>query len=167
MFRLRSLAAALLCLACIGAVVRVGMWWVVTSVASTQPIATAGPRLQLVTDHYDLGRVFAGDSPTVRFVIANSGSRPLAVRPAPQQCCGGKLPPATTVEPGQTTELAVDVAWRELASHERQEFHFLTNDPARPEFRLIVRGTVQQRRPEEHSVLVRKMTEEPKNQRTK
>lgn len=157
--RLRSLAAALFCLICIGGVVRLGMWWVVHSVAANQPVTVAGPHLQLVTDDYDLGRVLAGEPLAARFVIANTGDRQLAFLSAPRRCCSGESPPVTTVPPGRTGEIVVEVAWRELAAHDRQEFLFLTNDLARPEFTLTVRGTVEQPRPAEHSVLVKKTQE--------
>lgn len=155
--RFRSLAAGLLVFALVGATVQLGMWWVVEAVSSPDVMDPPGPRLQLVTDVQDLGRIAAGEQLLAKFVIANTGNDGLVFRPVRGACCKEQPPePLTTVSPGQTAEIEVPVAWRELGSHGQQRFHFLTNDRQQPEFWLTVRGTVGPAAREEHSVLVRR-----------
>jgi hypothetical protein len=138
MFRFRSLAAALVTIACVGALVEAGLW-----MASTEPSAT-GPHVQLVTDHQDLGRIAAGEWVEARFVIANTGREPLVFRRARSGFWPDEpTPPLTTVAPGRTSQIVLSVDPADLASRGgRQHFNFLTNDPQRPEFWLTVAGTV-------------------------
>jgi hypothetical protein len=155
----RSLAAALIVVVCLAGTVRLGLCWVVEMVASPQPVTTkAGPHLQLVTDQLDLGDVSSRQPLAARFVIANTGTQPLVFRRAGQGCCGRDVPPpTTTIEPGRTGEIVLELAPAELADGQ-QRFGFLTNDPAQPEFWLTVRRQASPAAPprEEHSVLVKR-----------
>ena len=153
--RFRTIAAALLVLVCLGATLRIGTWLAVEWIADPKSSTTAGPRLQLVTDTEDLGRLSSGDSLVARFVIANTGKQPLVFREAVGGCCGdvAELPPLSTVKPGRTSEIAVVADPARLRAGGVQHFRFLTNDPDRPEFWLTVRGSIAPR--QERSVLVK------------
>jgi hypothetical protein len=152
--RFRTVAAALVVLACLGATLQVGIWLTVEWIAHPGSTAAAGPHLQLVTDTEDLGRLSPGDSLAARFVVANTGKQPLVFREAVRGCCSEETPPLTMVQPGRTREIAVVVDPARLREGGQQHFRFLTNDPQRPEFWLTVRGSIAPRA--ERSVLVKR-----------
>src|SRR5262245_60297078 len=79
--RFRTLVAGLVAIACAGAAVQLCVWWGVEQISS-QPDATTGPHLFLVSDDLDLGRIAPGDMAQATFVITNTGNQTLVFRQA-------------------------------------------------------------------------------------
>lgn len=103
------------------------------------------PRLQLVTDEQDVGRVTPGRF-RVAFCVANTGTGPLLLRAVSRR---GEAPPITTVDAGRIGELVIEFRAEELLSAGWREFVFHTNDPEQPKLWLTVRGDVMDGRPDE------------------
>jgi len=149
--RFRTLAFGLGVIACAGALLQLGVWWTVELISSQPGEVSSGPHLQLVTDQLNLGRIAASDVVEAKFVIANTGTEKLILRQA--SAVDDATPALTSVAAGRTSEIVLQIEGSALPLAGTQQFRFLTNDPARPEFWLIVRASIGPRK--EHSVLVR------------
>jgi hypothetical protein len=123
-----------------------GIWWSANEVGLLEhqdESEAPSPSMQLVSDEQDLGRVAAGSTHQVSFCIANTGKEPLELWQFLPQDSGDKDSyPALIVEPGRVGELIVELSADTLFRSGMRRVRFHTNDPARPDLWLTIRGIV-------------------------
>jgi len=142
MRHLKKVATSLVVIIVVAAALRLAMWWTVEQIAFPDSDESGIPRLQLVTEEQDIGRVGQGGPLQVTFCVANAGTGRLVLREASRDSSTSKLLLSTHIEPGHTGELVFPLDPEELAAFGSQQVHFDTNDPSRPKVVLTVRGSV-------------------------
>jgi hypothetical protein len=123
-----------------------GIWWSADDAGLLEYAEdgeTSSPRIQLVSDEQNLGRVPVGRALQVSFCIANTGAQPLELRHFRSQYSEDQESSVVlTVEPGRVGELAVELNADALLPSGVRHVRFRTNDPARPDLWLTIRGIV-------------------------
>jgi len=142
MRQLRKIAASLLAIIAVGALTQLAVWWTVEQIAFPESDENGIPRIQLVTEEQDIGRVGPGGPLQVTFCVANAGTGRLVLREASRDLSAGKLLLSASIGPGQTGEVVVELDPEELGSFGSQQLRLETNDPSRPEVVLTVHGSV-------------------------
>ena len=101
------------------------------------------PMIELPYREQDLGKVPQGTVLRASFPITNVGSRRLILVERSRACCGQSPgQPETTLPPGETTELRVQVDTSRYCGRMREVVRYSTNDPDTPQFALSVTAHV-------------------------
>jgi len=108
--------------------------------------AAAGPqpRLVLVNPVYNFGTVLGGPPIKHIFTIRNEGSGELIIGQVMASCgCTAAKPAVMKLGPGQSTQIAVEIASSVLRGQSVHTVSVLTNDPKMPDAELKLTGNVQ------------------------
>ena len=111
------------------------------------PVCVATPRVfppRIVCDNsvYDFGTISNTGAVTHAFTIRNTGGSPLRIGKV-KACCGSTARMGTMqLPPGSNTTLNVELRVRGRRGKQRKSFYVASNDPATPNLRLAIEGTV-------------------------
>jgi hypothetical protein len=126
--------------------IALGVWWSANEVSVLEHLEDSeatGPCIQLVSDEQDLGRVSQGSTLQVSFCVANTGTQPLELwHFRPENLDDKDSHADLIVAPGRVGELVVELNADTLFHTRMRRVRFRTNDPARPDLWLTIRGTV-------------------------
>jgi len=93
----------------------------------------ARPRLAVDADHFDFGRVAPDARLEHPFQLRNAGTAPLVIERVTSGCgCTSTLVGKQTLDPGETTELAVTFNTAGLRGRAQKSVEIVTNDPDAP-----------------------------------
>jgi hypothetical protein len=114
---------------------------------ASNAISVGPPRLVVERESINLGEVKLNKVVRVAFTLKNAGGQPLQINELPYiEVVEGCCPPdpvvgARTLQPGQTTELALEFMMHEgMGGPHLFRVHVKTNDPDRPDRSLDVRS---------------------------
>jgi hypothetical protein len=100
------------------------------------------PRIVCDTPVYDFGDRSNTGSVKHAFLICNSGGSPLQIGKI-KACCGSTTKIDTMlIPPGSNTTLNVELRVRGRRGKQRKSFYIASNDPATPNLRVALKGTV-------------------------
>lgn len=123
------------------------MAYLVLALGVVVGMAAAAPRLVVDPEVYDFGT--AMDGTVIRFVVTlkNSGDSTLYISSVGYNCsCTSYSLAVRTLNPGESTTMTVTFNTRNYSSHAQPVSQLVTihsNDPARPELPIVVRGIVR------------------------
>jgi len=104
----------------------------------------AGPVLVLPATRHDLGTVGENAPLAARFAVRNAGRRRLVIRRQNGGCCGEpESNQALIVAPGGSAELVTTVEAGAHWGKVEKRVAYATNDPARPQFELVLIADVR------------------------
>jgi hypothetical protein len=104
---------------------------------------STAPKLEFSPDHYDFGEVWEGVELKQVFTIRNTGNAPLELSGMKTTCsCTVPSQPASPLAPGATTTITITYDSLRVGKAS-QRVTFKTNDPAKPELVLSVKGEVK------------------------
>jgi len=108
----------------------------------------AGPVAVLPTTHRDLGMVRENAPLVARFEVRNDGNRRLVIRRQNAGCCGeAESNQVLIVPPGCSAELVTMVEVGVHSGRVEKSVAYATNDPARPQFALVLSADIRHSRP--------------------
>ncbi len=103
----------------------------------------AAPRLSLENSVHDFGRVSTEKSVSTKFLLTNSGKKPLNIRKTHSTCgCTVSKLAKTDLEPGETTEIEVTFNAKGRRGNQQKSITIFTNDPVRPTQRITIKAQV-------------------------
>ena len=100
------------------------------------------PRIVCDNPVYDFGAISNTGAVTHAFTIRNTGGSPLQIGKV-KACCGATAKMGVMLlPPGSNTTLNVELRVRGRRGKQRKSFYVASNDPATPNLRLALEGTV-------------------------
>ena len=118
------------------------------STLPAEPPAQLGPRLVLVQEDYDFGRMETNNSGRHEFIVTNAGEQPLTLEQGKRFCgcctcvCTTQLPEGGTIPPGESAAVILQWSIKRFTGAFYQTSTLLTNDRDRPEVTLGISGRI-------------------------
>ncbi len=110
--------------------------------AKNEP-AAEGPRIRVDPESFDFGRVLPGKTLRKEFRLRNAGDRDLVLQPIRSSCgCTAAIAGATTVAPGHSTPLAVELKTWTYRGRIVKKVLVPSNDPETPLLEIQILATV-------------------------
>jgi hypothetical protein len=120
------------------------LWLAAAPVPEPVPPSGDSPRIRVEPQGFDFGRALPRRTLRKQFVLRNAGERDLVLqRPTTSCACTAAIVGETTLKPGRSTTLNVELYTRARAGLIEQRVLVPSNDPVTPLLELRVRATVE------------------------
>jgi len=125
---------------------RRALWAILFFLGALAPAAGAGspaPRIRVDPEGFDFGRVLPRRTLRKEFRVLNLGEGPLEITGVSKSCgCTRAVVGETTLEPGASTTLNVEVETRNSRGRIQQQVIVRSNDPQTPLLEVKLTATV-------------------------
>jgi len=113
------------------------------ALAPSAGVASSAPRIRVEPDGFDFGRVLPRRTLRKEFRLLNLGEGPLEITGVSRSCgCTRAVVGETTLEPGASTTLNVEVETRNSRGRIQQQVIVRSNDPQTPLLEVKLTATV-------------------------
>jgi hypothetical protein len=104
---------------------------------------TTTSKIYVQVDHFDFGKVVAGQIVKHDYEIQNTGNADLIIKNVSASCgCTAATPEKTTLKPGEKTNINVAFNSANRIGEQEKFIYIISNDPQAPESKLFLKGIV-------------------------
>ncbi len=104
---------------------------------ATQSNSGPQPRIIVLEEEWDFGKVTQGEKPTHIFIVKNEGEGDLIIDNLKESCaCIEVSISATLIKPGESAELTVSYDTTDYVGKDEKHLHIYSNDPQVPDKRI-------------------------------
>jgi len=108
-----------------------------SNTTTTQNNAGPQPRILILEEEWDFGKVTQGEKPTHIFIVKNGGEGDLIIDGLKESCACIEASISTTlIQPGESAELKVSYDTTDYVEKDEKHVHIYSNDPQVPDKRI-------------------------------